>query len=107
MTMEDIGEIEFFQPGALKHNCPISTHEIWYECRNGEMEMLDHDNACSGRSGILKCPKSLPYLCTGPSRGDYCSRDSCGSLVESCPKPIEPEPVGNQNDTIKPSNMVS
>lgn len=104
--MEDIGEIEFFQPGALKYNCPISAYEFKYECRNGEFEMVDHDNACSGRSGILKCPTSLPYLCTDQSFY-HCSRRSCTSLVESCPEIVEPGSVGNQNDIIKPSNMVS
>ena len=105
MKMEEIGDIEFFQPASLKHNCPLSKYESKYECRNGEFEMIDHENACSGRSGILKCPKSLPYLCMDQS-SYHCSRRSCPTLVDPCPQPIEP--LGKEDEDIfKPSNMVS
>ena len=102
--MDEIGEIEFFQPGALKHNCPISTYENKYECRNGEFEMVDHQNSCSGRSGILKCPKSEPFLCMSQS-SYHCSRRPCPFLVDPCPEPVVP--AENQNDILEPSNMVS
>ena len=91
--MDDIGEIEFFQPARLKENCPISIYESKYECRNGEFELLDLQNKCEGRFGILKCPKSIPYLCNGPSfangeRSVFCAQQTCFSLVppESCPQ---------------------
>ena len=104
--MDEIGDIEFFQPASLKHNCPLSKYESKYECRNGEFEMIDHENACNGRSGILKCPKSMPYLCMDQS-SYHCSRRSCPSLVDPCPEPIEPLGAPEDEDIFKPSNMVS
>ena len=104
--MEDIGEIEFFRPEALKHACPTSDYEFKYECRNGEFEMIDHKNYCSGRSGILKCPTSMPYLCNDHSFYS-CSERYCPTAVDGIYEPCPERVVADQNNIIKPSNMVN
>ena len=111
--MEAIGEIQFFQPGKLKENlpnCPISNFESKYECQNGEFELIEQQNKCEGRFGILKCPKTKPYLCNGPwlANGDrpvFCAQQSCLSLVpsESCPQPAVVDPSTTMTPTLVPS----
>ena len=114
--MDDIGEIEFFQPGRLKENlpnCPISTYESKYECRNGEFELVDQQNKCEGRFGILKCPKTMPYLCNGPwfansNRSFFCAQQTCLVLVpsESCPQAAVVDTTNKIRDTLL-TNLVS